>query len=427
MSIHLRNVTWWDWRTEELRHGDLAIASGPTGEAGLTTAAPAPGDDVIDGRGGLALPGLVCGHHHLYSGLARGMPAPARAPRNFAEILASVWWRLDRCLDGEMIRASALAAGIDALRCGVTCIVDHHASPRAIAGSLDLLAGALDDLGLAHVLCLELSDRDGPAAARVGLDETAAYLRRGRPALVGLHASFTVSDQLLHDAVDLAREHGTGIHVHAAEDLVDQRHCLAEHGMRVVERFAAAGALGLPGSLLAHCLHLNERERSLLHASPAWVVHNPESNQNNAVGTFRGDDLDPARIMLGTDGLHADMLRSARAAYLCGRAVGGFSPAGAWRALWNGRRYLAAHHPAAARHNDVVVLDYTPPTPLTPENLPGHACFGLDARHVRTVIAGGRVVLREGKLTTIDEPAVLAHCREQAGRLWRAMAEESAP
>jgi cytosine/adenosine deaminase-related metal-dependent hydrolase len=131
--------------------------------------------------------------------------------------------------------------------------------------------------------------------------------------------------------------------------------------------------------------------------------------------------------MLGTDGLHGDLLRSARAAYLCGQAVGGFDPAGAWQALWNGRRYLATHHPAAARDNDVVLLDYAPPTPLTAANLPGHACFGLDARHVRTVIAGGRVVLRDGQFTVIDEHATLAHCREQAGRLWRALAKEPAP
>jgi cytosine/adenosine deaminase-related metal-dependent hydrolase len=107
--------------------------------------------------------------------------------------------------------------------------------------------------------------------------------------------------------------------------------------------------------------------------------------------------------------------------------VGGFVPAGAWQALWNGRRYLEAHHPAAARRNDVVLLDYAPPTPLTADNLPAHACFGLDARHVRTVIAGGRVVLRDGRLTTLDETDTLAHCREQAGRLWRALAEEPAP
>ncbi len=323
MSIYLRDVTHWDPQTGALRRGDLIVEPGPHGGVLLPERSPGHGDTLVEGRGGLVLPGLTCGHHHLYSALARGMPAPPRAPRDFAEILALVWWRLDRCLDHEMIRASALAAAIDCLRCGVTRIIDHHASPRAVAGSLDVLAEALDDVGLSHVLCYELSDRDGPQAAAAGLAATEAYLASGRPGLVGLHASFTVGDDLLARAVALARAHGTGVHVHVAEDLVDQRRCLADHGVRVVERFAAAGILDLPGSLLVHGLHLSDGERDLLRDSPAWIAHCPESNANNAVGTFRWDGLDPGHVVLGTDGLHGDMLRSLRAAYLAGQTTGG--------------------------------------------------------------------------------------------------------
>ncbi len=427
MTIYLRDVTRWDPSTGALRRGDLIVEPGAEGGVLAAERPPGHGDTLVEGRGGLVLPGLTCGHHHLYSALARGMPAPPRVPRNFAEILALVWWRLDRCLDHDMIRASALAAAIDCLRCGVTRVIDHHASPWAVAGSLDILAEVLDDVGLSHVLCCELSDRDGPDAAAAGLAATEAYLASGRPGLVGLHASFTVGDHLLARAVALARAHGTGIHVHVAEDLVDQRRCVAEHGLSVVERLAAAGVLELPGSLLVHGLHLSDRERDLLRDSPAWLAHCPESNANNAVGAFRWEGLDPERVMLGTDGLHGDMLRSLRAAYLAGQAAGGLGCDRAWAALWNADRYLAAHHPAARRGNDVVLFDYDPPTPLTADNLPGHACFALDARHVRTVIAGGRVVLHEGRFTSIDEHATLAYCREQAGRLWRALAEEPAP
>ncbi len=427
MSVYLRDVTHWDPQSGALRRGDLIVESGPQGSALAPERSPGPGDTVVEGRGGLVLPGLTCGHHHLYGALARGMPAPPRAPRDFAEILELVWWRLDRRLDHEMIRASALTAAIDCLRCGVTRIIDHHASPQAAAGSLDVLAEALDDVGLAHVLCYELSDRDGPHVTAAGLAAAEAYLASGRPGLVGLHASFTVSDDLLARAVALAREHRTGIHVHVAEDLVDQRRCLADHGLRVVERFAAAGVLDLPGSLLVHCLHLSDRERDILRESSAWIAHCPESNANNAVGTFRWDGLDPDRVLLGTDGLHGDMLRGLRAAYFAGQATGGLGSDHAWAALWNADRYLAVHHPAARRGNDVVLFDYDPPTPLTADNLPAHACFGLDARHVRTVIADGRIVLHEGRLTVLDEHDTLAYCREQAGRLWRALAKETAP
>jgi cytosine/adenosine deaminase-related metal-dependent hydrolase len=420
MNLYVRDATLYDRATGGLVRGDLRLSPGADGSRESTSAGPAPDDAVIEAGGRLALEGLVNAHHHVYSALARGMPAPSRPPRDFAEILELVWWRLDRCLDLDMVRACALAAGIDALRCGVTRIVDHHASPGAVTDSLATIATALEELGLAHVLCYELSERDGPAPVEAGLAETEAWLAAGRPGLVGLHASFTVGDELLASAVELARRQGTGLHLHVAEDAIDQRRCQAYHHTTVVERLHGAGVLDLPGTILVHGLHLSEPERDLVRQSPAWLAHNPESNLNNAVGRFSWDGMDPARVLIGTDGLHGDVLRSARAAYLVGQADG-LAPAAAWQLLGNNLRYLEAHHPAAARRNDLVILDYAPPTPLDAENLAAHACFGLDARHVRTVIAAGRVVLDAGRLTCVDEAATLEFCREQARRLWNAL------
>ena len=86
--------------------------------------------------------GLVDAHHHLYSALARGMPPPPRTPTTFTEILELVWWRLDRALDLELVRWSALLGALEALEAGTTAIVDHHSSPNAIEGSLDVIANA---------------------------------------------------------------------------------------------------------------------------------------------------------------------------------------------------------------------------------------------------------------------------------------------
>lgn len=416
MSLHLRDVLFWSWREESLRRGDLRVEPGPRGSIVAVDACPKDAK-VIEGRGRLALEGFACAHHHLYSGLARGMPAPTPPPRGFLEILERVWWRLDRSLDPESVRASAWAAGLEALACGTTSIVDHHASPRAIEGSLGSLAETLDAVGSSSVLCYELSDRDGPDVAERGLTETDSFLESGRAGLVGLHASFTVGDELLHRAVALARKHGVGLHVHVAEDLVDQERCVAEHGCRVVERLERAGALDLPGTLLAHCLHLDDHERELVARSSAWVVVNAESNQNNGVGHFRRRGLDPARILLGTDGMHGDMLRAARATAFAGGDGEGLDLAGSWRALWNNQRYLEIHHPAVASANDLVLFDYDPPTPLSEETLLGHVFFGLDARHVSTVIAQGRVVLDERRPTQVDAAKILRQCRERSHRL----------
>jgi len=420
MSLYISDISFFDRTNDSFARGNLRLRPGPDGDRELTSAPPTPEDTVIEANGRLALEGLTNAHHHIYSALARGMPAPPRTPRDFAEILELIWWRLDRCLDLDMIRACALAAAVDSLRCGVTRIIDHHASPNAVTGSLDAIAGAFDEVGLSHVLCYELSDRDGPQPMKDGLAEHETYLASGRPALVGLHASFTVGDELLAAAVELAQKHDTGIHIHVAEDEIDQRRCQAYHGTTVVERLAKAGVLDLPGTILVHGLHLSDDERGLIRRSPAWLAHNPESNLNNAVGRFSWDNCDRDRLLIGTDGLHGDALRSARAAYLVGQEDG-LAPQAAWNLLWNNQRYLEEHHPAAARRNDLVILDYTPPTPLDAANLAAHACFGLDSRHVRTVIAAGEVVVDRGALKSIDEAATMQFCREQARRLWDAL------
>ncbi|MDR7523382.1 MAG: amidohydrolase family protein, partial [Armatimonadota bacterium] len=239
--------------------------------------AAAPGGAHRDCSGCLVIPGNVCAHTHLYSALARGMPYRLDPPANFTQILQRVWWRLDRALDEEAIRASALVGGMGALLCGTTTLIDHHASPNAIDGSLDIIADALETLGVRSVLCYEVTDRDGPERAAAGLRENRRFLAQARRlarGMAGAHASFTLSDETLAACVDVARQAGVGIHIHAAEDGADQRDCQARFGMRVIQRLARAGALG-PDALLAHCIHLNGEEVELLLASGATVAHNP--------------------------------------------------------------------------------------------------------------------------------------------------------
>ena len=136
-------------------------------------------------------------------------------------MLQQVWWRLDRALDDESVRVSGLVGGVQALRAGVTTVIDHHASPGFIEGSLEALDGALGELGLRRVLCYEVTDRGGEAEAKAGIDAHRGLLaaqRNGKRAvLVGGHANFTMSDATLSACADLAREAGVGLHIHVAE------------------------------------------------------------------------------------------------------------------------------------------------------------------------------------------------------------------
>lgn len=425
MTIYLRDATFIDWKTLKFRQTHLAIQAGPGGSFSFLDTLPAPGllseDDVLlNCRNKLVTKSFACGHHHIYSALARGMPAPPKIPKNFQEILKYVWWRLDKLLDTEMIRASALTAAMACAKNGVTFIIDHHASPSAIENSLETIAAAFDKIGVAHLLCYELSDRDGEAAKEKGLAETENYLQSGRQGHVGLHASFTVGDDLLQRAGYLAAKYGTGIHVHVAEDPIDQEICLKEHGQRVVGRYRDAGLLALKGSIFAHCLHLDDGERRLLKESPVTIAQNTESNLNNNVGDFTSRGLGP-QIMLGTDGMHGDMLRSAKAAFLVGQRTEGIGFPGIYERFRKGHGYIHDNGFSGDGENNLVILDYDSPTEIREDNFLGHFVYGIESRHVESVISSGKLIVQDGKLLTADEEEILGFAREMGNKLWAKM------
>jgi putative selenium metabolism protein SsnA len=413
--------------------GDVLVEGGRVVAVG--GAAP-QGVGRIDCGGCLVIPGNVCAHTHLYSALARGMPYRLESPRTFVEILQRIWWRLDRALDETTIRASALAGGMEALLAGTTTLIDHHASPGAVDGSLDIVADALGELGVRSLLCYETSDRDGPAIARQGIAENARFvaatasgarsLARG---MVGAHASFTLSEETLGACAELARGGDVGLHVHVAEDAADERDAEARFGRRVVQRLAAAGAID-HRSLLAHGVHLDPAEIEIVRSVGATVVHNARSNMNNAVGRAPLAAFGE-RVALGTDGIGADMFEESRAAYfrrreedvLTGmtwpldRLAQGARVAG--EAF--GEPLLGRIEPGAPA--DLVVLGYLAVTPVDASTLAAHWLFGIGAASVRDVIVAGEPVVREGRLVRLDPQALAAQTRAAATRLWRRLDE----
>jgi putative selenium metabolism protein SsnA len=377
----------------------------------------------VDCSGCLIVPGNVCAHTHLYSALARGMPYALEPPDDFLQILQRIWWRLDRALDLPAVRASATVGGLDALLAGTTTVIDHHASPNAIDGSLDAVEGQLSALGLRSVLCYEVSDRDGEARARSGLQETRRFLQRDVPlarGLVGAHASFTLSDDTLRACIEIAREFDVGLHVHAAEDVVDAH---------AVERLAATEALD-DRTLLAHGVHLDRHELELVSEAGSWLVHNARSNMNNAVGRAPLSGID-VRLPLGTDGIGGDMFEESHAAYFRRREDDVHAPAD-WplRRLADGARLAAEIFrepglgtllPGAPA--DLVVLDYDAPTPLDAGTVAGHWIFGLGSRFVRDVMVAGEWAVRDRTPVQVDAAALLHDCRREAAVLWRRLDE----
>ncbi len=331
-------------------------------------------------------PGLVCAHHHLYSTLARGMPAPPETPTTFQGILDQVWWRLDAALDLEMIEWSAKLGALEALECGTTTIIDHHESPNAIEGSLSVIAAACAEVGVRVVTGYGVTDRHGPTGAKRGLAENRRFLSEGGRGMVGIHAAFTCTDQTLEAAAALAAEFGVGVHIHVCE------------GPEDIDAPGRIGHLTRPDWLLAHCVHLPTD-----HRLAGTILHNPMSNLNNSVGY-----ADPARfanpVALGTDGIGAHMIETFRLAYAMHRSVDvTATPDPAWRWMEAGWDLVPE-----ARH-DRVTWSYEPMDPW-------HVAFTAGIMPVEVEI-DGRIVFADGRPTLVDAREIRARAAEQAIRL----------
>ena len=363
----------------------------------LPPAAPDP-DENAPQSGGTApslsepgtTPGLVCSHHHLYSALARGMPAPPRTPRSFLDILELIWWRLDRALDLDAIEWSAKLGALEALESGTTAIIDHHESPNAIEGSLDVIAAACAEVGVRADCAYGVTDRHGPAGAAAGLAENDRFLRAGGRGRVGVHAAFTCSQATLEAAAGLAADHGVGVHVHVAEGPDD-----ADAGRRLAP-------LAADDWLLVHAVHL---DRDL----PGAIAHNPRSNMNNAVGYAR-PAARPNPVALGTDGIGADMLDEFRVAYARHREDDvTATPEAAWGWLETGWELF----PEARA--DVVRWSYGATDPWS-------LAFTTGVRAIDATV-GGEAVLVSGRPTRVDPDEIRAKAAEAAARLFARLDE----
>jgi len=344
--------------------------------------------DVGPGLAPNQTPGLVCAHHHLYSALARGMPAPPRTPSGFVEILELVWWRLDRALDLESIRWSAMLGALEALERGCTAVIDHHESPEAIEGSLTVIADACAEVGIRVNCAYGITDRHGADGALRGLAENERFLRDGGRGMVGVHAAFTCTDGTLEAAAGLAAELGVGVHVHVAEGPGDAD---------AMDRFRD---LASDDWLLVHGVHLPDD-----HGLAGTMVHNPRSNMNNAVGYAR-----PARfanpVALGSDGIGADMLDEFRLAYVRHREDDvTASPEVAWGWLATGWDLF----PEA--RSDRVTWSYADMDPWCLAFTTGVGPL--------TVEVDGELVLVDGRPTRVDPDEIRARAAEEAVRLHR--------
>ncbi len=442
MLITNANLITWEAENRILTDHALLISDGLIQDIApqREMLARFPAEERLDAGGQYVMPGNICAHTHFYGAFARGLAIPGAAPKDFPEILRKLWWPLDLALTEEDVRASAEVMLVDAIRHGTTTLFDHHASPNAIDGSLDIIAEAVEQAGVRAVLCYEVTDRNGKAGALAGIRENLRFIERARrqhlaggrvAAIFGLHASLTLSEETL-EMCRASLPETVGFHIHLAEHEVDEYDSLAKAGTRTADRLHRHGILGA-ASIVAHAVHVDAREAMLLADSGTWVTHQPRSNMNNGVGVADVEALlrAGAPVCIGTDGFYHAMWEEWKTAYLLQkvwhRDPRRMNGADVIRmGVYHNAALASKYFPQApvgviqpGAYADLSFVDYHPHTPLTPGNLPWHILFGFHESMITTTIVDGKVLMRDRKLLTLDEAEITARARRLAPDVWR--------
>lgn len=414
--------TFTDGRTMFIQDGAARVEDGKILWIGPSHELPPYPEECIDLGGRLVLPGLLNPHHHLYSHFATGLTPKGRTD-TFLQILENLWWHLDNNLDEESLYFSALTGIMDAVKCGVTTIFDHHASMSFVSGSLATIGRAFKNTGIKGLLCYETSDRHGDLAVQEHIRENIDFWNKHSSSdhirgCFGLHANLTLSEETLRTIGNI-RPSGMPIHIHCGESEEDLDYCVEMGYTGPVDRLFSHGLLD-GSSILVHAIHLSGRDIDIIRKLSPVVVSNPESNANNRVGYINRSET--GSFILGTDGMGCDMIQTLRSHYLLGgesretpeRIMDLFfdRPYEVLNMYFPGRGGLYKGSPA-----DMAVMDYVPLSDISRENLAFHLIFGAGSSRAWMTISDGRIIWRDGQFPFLNESEIL----EEAGKAAKAL------
>jgi len=435
-------VTMDDAR-RELRDAGLYIEDNRIVAVGPTATLPATADEIIDLRGHIVLPGLINTHHHMYQSLTRAVPAAQDVELfGWLETLYPIWARLTP----EMIRVSALTAMAELILSGCTTSSDHlYLYPNG--ARLDDTIESAARIGLRfHASRGSMSvGRSAGGLPPDSLVENEASILRDTQRLIETHhdasryamqrivvapcSPFSVSRDLMRESAVLARTHGVSLHTHLAENANDVAYSREKFNRTPAEYAEELGWVGRD-VWHAHCVQLDDHGIDLFARTGTGVAHCPCSNMRLASGiapickmTKRG-----VSVGLGVDGSasndSAHLLGEARQAMLLQRV--GFGPAAmtARDALTLATRGGAAVLNrddigvlAPGMAADFIAFDLANPNFAGALHDPVAALVFCTPAQVALSVINGRVVARDGQLTTVDLPVIIEHHNRLAATL----------
>jgi len=383
----------------------------------------------IDAKGKLVLPGLVNGHTHAPMTLLRGLKDDVTLEEWLTK---SIFPAEAKNVTEEFVRWGTRLAAAEQIRGGVTTFADMYYFEDAIAEETKT-AGMRGVLG-ETILDFPAPDNKSNAAM---LEYTEKFLKRwqGDPlihAAVAPHSIYTDSEKTLKDSAALARKYNAPILIHVAETKKELNDSREKNGTTPVQYLDKLGILG-PDVLAAHCIFVDETDRKILAQRHVGCVHNPSSNMMLASGVAPVIEERAAGIAvgLGTDGpagsnndlnLMEEMDLAAKLQKITKmdpQALG--AKAVVEMATIEGARALHMEKEIGSleawKKADLILIGLDAPNAVPMYDVYAQLAYALKATDVETVIIGGRVVMRDKRLLTVDEPAVIAKVKEFKGKV----------
>ena len=419
--IRARCVVTMNDRAEILQPGFIVVSDSQI-ESVSAQEPQGAWDAVIGGPDVAALPGLINAHTHVAMTLMRGYADDME----LMPWLEQKIWPREVKLKHDDIYWGSLLGMVEMLRAGVTTFNDMY-------WWFDATAQAAQESGirasLAAVLLGFMDRAEGDLAAAAEFAQQWRDAADGRiTVMLGPHAPYTVPDSIMRCVVETARELGIGVHIHLSETAKEVRESVEKMGATPVAHMNRLGLLDLHPVLAAHCVHVTDEDIGILAERRVGVSHNPGSNMKLASGTAPVPKMLKAGVIvgLGTDGAasnnNLDVLEEARLAALlhklacedptCVTAYQALELAtrGGARALGLGDRIGVL---APGMKADIILIGLNQPhlTPL--HSIVSHLVYSARACDVRTVLVNGRVVVNDGKVTTVDEQEVMAKVAER--------------
>jgi 5-methylthioadenosine/S-adenosylhomocysteine deaminase len=431
-------IVTMDSQRRILEDCSIAIRDGRIAEIGQTTDLERKHEstEVMNASGCIVMPGIVCSHTHLYGTLLRGASLRIAPPSDFAQILERIWWPMDEALNFDDAYASALIASAEFAKAGVTTFADTYSGPNSISGVLDYIERAVEEIGIKGFIAFEATQRHSEEEGFRGVQENVRFAQKVRAKpdgkvkpLFSIHASFTVSDDLIKEVKKLAEEYHAPITIHTSEGLVDVDYNLSHYGKRTVERLRDLGVLG-PNTVLAHCVNLSDKEIEIVAATKSGVAHNPMSNMLNAVGVAPVPRMleRNVNVGLGNDGYIFDMFENMRSTYLLHRlhqrdpnALDAYTVLE--MATINGARLYGMDKEIGSietgkRADIIIIKPDMLPTPLNASSVIGHLISTVDGDDVEHVLVDGKLVVKNKRLMTFDEEKAQEISQAAASKLW---------